>query len=362
MSNYVSANGVYYKNSNAAGELGHVIRAFLENKNTFKELTPNNFGTDDIYKKYQEIHKAREDLSRKKLVGNENTFMDIVVAFSLEQFEELEKELSKEELQKRLTDCMNEYLNSLKINFGFEPVGFMFHLDEGHKCPETGILKRNIHAHAIVYNYDFQKKVSPHRKLKKSAFSEFQDLAGVAFGSLGFQRGVSKEETLKKHLEKDAFIAEKHKDLEQEIEDLKATVKRGNLKVEELKNTVKKGKEATEKVKKEFETEKRKFLSFKEKMSIISMATPRLFGAIFSLNTPDVIRWSRVIADAIPNKKSKDEIEQSLNDLIEYSDGYAKEVIDLVELSKSEIVEEYEQIQDQKRQEQKKRKSPGLTR
>lgn len=92
------------------------------------------------------------------------------------------------------------------------------------------------------------------------------------------------------------------------------------------------------------------------------MATPRLFGAIFGLNVPDVIKWSRVIADAIPNKKSKDEIEKSLNDLIEYSDGHAQEVIDLVELSKSEIVEEFEHIQEQKRQEQKKSKSPGLTR
>lgn len=362
MKNYVSANAKYYKNSNASGAFGHILRTFLENKNVFPEYTKNNFSSPDIMKKYQELYSNHQSNLKKKMTGKENTFLDIVVAFSLDTFEELEKNLSKEELEEKLKLSMNSFLNTLKMNYGFEPVGFAFHLDEGHICPETGILKRNIHAHAIVYNYDFKNKVAPLRKMKKEHFSEWQDLAGHSFAPLGFQRGVSKEETLKNHLEKDIYVAEKHKVLEQEIEKLKTTVKRGNLKVEELKKIVKKGKEATEKVRNDFENEKKKFLSFKEKMSIISMATPRLFGAIFSLNTPDVIKWSRVIADAIPNKKSKEEIEQSLNDLIVYSDGYAKEVIDLVELSKSEIVDEYEHIQEQKRQDQRKKKSPGLSR
>ena len=95
------------------------------------------------------------------MTGKENTFLEIVVGFSLEQFEQLEKELSKEELKKRLTECMEGYLNTLKLNFGFEPVGFTFHFDEGVLDDETGILKRNVHAHAIAYNYDFQKKVAP---------------------------------------------------------------------------------------------------------------------------------------------------------------------------------------------------------
>lgn len=339
MKSYVSANAQYYKNSNAAGAFGHILRTFLENKNVYPELTKNNFSSPDIMKKYQELYSSHQSNLKKKMTGKENTFLDIVVAFSLDNFEELEKTLTKEELQERLSSSMNDFLNTLKMNYGFEPVGFAFHLDEGHTCPETGKLKRNIHAHAIIYNYDFKNKVAPLRKMKKEHFSEWQDLAGFAFGNLGFERGISKEQTKKNHLEKDDFVAEKHK----EIERLKTTIKKGKLAELKLRESVK--------------TEKKKLSFLAEKVREIAGAMPHLFGAIFALDTPEVLRWSKVIAAAIPSKSIKSEVVKSLDNLADYSNEYATEMCEMIDTSKEEIEFQYQEIQKQK-----KKKSPGLTR
>lgn len=339
MKNYVSANAKYYKNSNASGAFGHILRTFLQNKNVYPEFTKNNFSSPDIMKKYQELYSNHQSNLKKKMTGKENTFLDIVVAFSLDNFEELEKNLSKEDLEERLKLCMSSFLNTLKMNYGFEPVGFAFHLDEGHICPETGILKRNIHAHAIIYNYDFKNKVAPLRKMKKEDFSDWQDLAGHSFAPLGFQRGISKDETLKNHLEKDDLIVEKHK----EIERLKAVVKKGNLKVESLKNEVK--------------TEKKKLAFLGQKITEIAAAMPQLFSSIFALDTPNVIYWSKVIAGAIPSKKIKDQVVESLDNLAEYSHEYATEMCQMIDTSKENIENEFLQIQQEKKQ---LKKSPGM--
>lgn len=339
MKNYVSANAKYYKNSNASGAFGHILRTFLQNKNVYPEFTKNNFSSPDIVKKYEELYSNHQSNLKKKMTGKENTFLDVVVAFSLDTFEELEKNLSKEELEEKLKLCMNSFLNTLKMNYGFEPVGFAFHLDEGHICPETGILKRNIHAHAIIYNYDFKNKVAPLRKMKKEDFSDWQDLAGHSFAPLGFQRGISKDETLKNHLEKDDLIAEKHK----EIERLKTVVKKGNLKVESLKNEVK--------------TEKKKLAFLGQKITEIAAAMPQLFSSIFALDTPNVIYWSKVIAGAIPSKKIKDQVVESLDNLAEYSHEYATEMCQMIDTSKENIENEFLQIQQEKKQ---LKKSPGM--
>lgn len=348
MKKYVMSNTEYKKDSQWNGTNGHNNRLFEVNKNSFPAFTKNNFGTPDLNKKYQEIHKKRQENLKKKLTGNENTFLEIVVAFSLDKFEELEKELSKEELQKRLTDCMNEYLKMLKINFGFEPVGFTFHLDEGHECPETGILKRNVHAHAIAYNYDFEKKVSPLRAMKKKDFSDMQDLVASSFVSLGFERGISKEQTKLNHLEKDAFIEKKNKDLEQKIKEKEQKIKDQDQKIKEQKQELRDKNNEIKKLDKSINTEKKKLTFITDRVVQLANALPHLFSSIFALHKDDTIKWSKVIAGLIPSPKIKNKVIESLDNLAEQTVVNANDMSLMIDLAKDNIDETYVYNEDLK--------------
>jgi gas vesicle protein len=66
MKKFVSVNAKYYKNSNAAGELGHVNRLFKDNVNAFKEYTKDNFGSsDNLMNEYKKIHEKRNSVGKK---------------------------------------------------------------------------------------------------------------------------------------------------------------------------------------------------------------------------------------------------------------------------------------------------------
>mgnify|MGYP000209283726 CR=1 FL=1 len=235
MKNFVSVNAKYYKNSKAAGELGHVNRLFKENKNAFKEYTKLNFGSSsNLFKEYKKIHAEREYVG-KKAQKNANTFIDSVMSFSLEQFEYLEKKYGHEKLEKAMKKIMNDYMQEMKKTYGFQPVGFEFHLDEGHIKNE---FKRNIHAHVVFYNYDFETKTSPLRKLKHNDFSIWQDIADKHFKKAGFKRGVSKKITKKKHDEKVDLLNKKIQRLESKEEDLEKKVQSLESKEEDLEKKV----------------------------------------------------------------------------------------------------------------------------
>ena len=85
-------------------------------------------------------------------------------------------------------------------------------------------MKRNVHAHVVFYNYDFEKSVSPWRSLKKKDFSNFQNIAAKAFERAGFERGVSREHTSKKHLEKNDFVEQKIHRKQQSIDELEIEI------------------------------------------------------------------------------------------------------------------------------------------
>ena len=218
---YVSANTKYKKHSQVSGATGHVNRVFAENKNSFPEHTPDNFGDNNLHQKYLEAHRAREAKTGKKTRKDATTYCETVLAFSLEQYEHIErlalkkangdKEQAKRLIEKKFTECTREFEQAIKDRFGLTPLGFNMHLDEGHIDPKTGELKRNIHSHVGWYNYDFEKGVSPWRKMGKKQLSEMQDIADRCFKKLGYERGLKASETNKKHLEKDDFVAQKHK-------------------------------------------------------------------------------------------------------------------------------------------------------
>jgi|TARA_R110002020_G_C16278755_1_gene771662 hypothetical protein len=221
MKNFVSVNAKYYKNSNASGELGHVNRLFKENVNSFSEYTKFNFGSsNNLFEEYKKIHAEREKIG-KKAQKNANTFIDAVMVFSEDQFSHLEEKYGHEKLEKAMKKIMNDYMQEMKKTYGFQPVGFEFHLDEGHG---KNSLKRNIHAHVVFYNYDFETKSSPLRKLKKNDFSVWQDIAHEHFKKAGFTRGLPKEHTNKKHKEKSDFITQKVDDLKNELKEVKKEV------------------------------------------------------------------------------------------------------------------------------------------
>lgn len=248
MSKYVSVKTKYYKHSNAAGEMGHVDRLFAENVNSFSEYTKNNFGSDfDLLSRYNELNSKRVEVTGKNVRKDANTFFDAVVVFSLEQFEELERTHPAADLQEKLSLMMNDYMQKMKDEYRFEPIGFKFHLDEGHmqqyeayqnqqerlkkglvsddeKMIEKDELVRNIHAHVLFYNFDFEKKISPWRGLKKKDFERFQDLAALSFEKLGFVRGVSKKETKKKGLNKDDHVKRKQAEQDRIIKENKKII------------------------------------------------------------------------------------------------------------------------------------------
>jgi hypothetical protein len=210
---FASVHLIPYKHSAAKGLTGHINRSFKKNKNTFEHLSKNNFGGSiNTYAKYQSLYKKHKEVLGRSPQKNANTYIDAVLELSLDRFEQLENEHTQDELKTLLTASINQLMSDISTKFSLYPVNFKMHLDEGRIDPKTQKLKRNPHAHLIFYNYDFKNKTSPLRKLQRSDMSIFQDFCFLNFKHLGFRRGISANETKKKHLVKDKFIAEKQKE------------------------------------------------------------------------------------------------------------------------------------------------------
>ncbi len=210
MKNYVSVNAKYYKHSKAAGGIGHVIRQFKDNKNSIEHLAGENFGSFYLDGEYKSLLEEFEKIKGKKFQKNANTFIDAVIGFSLDQMEVLKK---RPDWKNELTRVIDLFGEDIKREYGLQPVGFNFHCDEAHtdkygnvKKDDIGRDKMNYHAHFIFINYDPITKQAPLRNMKKKDWSKIQDIAGAKFESLGFERGISKEITGKKHLEKQELI------------------------------------------------------------------------------------------------------------------------------------------------------------
>lgn len=262
MKSFVSVNAKYYKDSNASGELGHVNRKFHENVNSFPAYTKFNFGSDyDLFDKYKEINIKHAKALDKNIRKDANTFMDCVVSFSLQCWEELEKKHGFIKLQSAMKKMMHNFMVEMQSAHGLEPVGFKFHLDEGfHKQYEAyknqqdrlkkGLLKqgevlidkgeltRNIHAHVIFYNFDFKENKAPLRKMTRKTFSSFQDIAGKAFAKSGYIRGISKRVTNNSHNEKLDFVNNKIKEKQQELAVIDNNLSITQCKLEELSEKI----------------------------------------------------------------------------------------------------------------------------
>lgn len=232
--NYISVNAKYYKDSNASGVLGHVNRVFKENKNSFAEFSHLNFGSGDLFKKYNQLKVKVEEHKGKKCQKNSNTFVDSVIAFSRDQMQELQKK-HPNTWQDKINACFDDFGVRIQAKYGFEPIGYNLHCDEGLEDHETGELKQNYHAHYALFNFDFSTGKAPLRGMKKNDWSIVQDLAGEAFKPLGFFRGEPKNSKKKDHLEKEQYIHEKHKEQEKSLKKGNKIISDKEIEIEELK-------------------------------------------------------------------------------------------------------------------------------
>lgn len=120
----------------------------------------------------------------------------------------IKEDTSMEQLQRFCEVC--------KERWGITALQVFIHRDEGHyeNPQDTATWKPNLHAHIVWdwMNHDTGKSC----KLDEKAMSEMQTLLAEC---LDMQRGISKAETGKKHLERTDFIIAKQK---QEAEQAKA--------------------------------------------------------------------------------------------------------------------------------------------
>lgn len=214
---YISARTEYYSRSNASGELGHVSRVFADNKNVLRTDGDFVWQSCDLHRRFSELVLAAENAKGKSFQKNSNLYLDTVLVLSRERVEQLQVELG-ERFEARLRECLSKFETLFKDAYGFEPIGYAFHGDEGHIDSLTNEVIRNYHFHVVSLNFDFDTKTQPLRSMHKNDWIRVQDLAGQAFSDLGFVRGESKTITKKQHLSKEAFVS---KSLEEKEESLK---------------------------------------------------------------------------------------------------------------------------------------------
>jgi hypothetical protein len=227
MARFVSFNYKYYKHSNK-NELSHNTRKHKNIDNIRPELSHRNFTMGNTESLYDKVYSRVTERKGKSIQKNANTYIDGVLAFSREQMDFLLGKFGEDKTKKFLDRQIKEYMSMLKDEFGFEPVSYDFHMDEGHYDKKSGEWQPNYHAHIIMFNYDFKKDEAPLRKMMgksgKRKLSIMQDLAGQAFKKGGFVRGVSSEVTQRKHLERDEFIAKKQAAIIAELDNARTYV------------------------------------------------------------------------------------------------------------------------------------------
>lgn len=245
---YCAVNTKYYKDSNSKGEMGHIQRQMKENKNSIVEYVDrnvrytfdeNNKSIDDYYNEMLEKAKNANKFAFQK---NSITYIDSVVVLDNRKFFEHYDNNDFDNVQ----DALKDYMNVFKDQFGYEPIGFEFHLDEGtektadqfneienqeerdrYRYDEKRDLyvNFNIHAHCVFLNFDFKNNKTCHRLMNKKKWSKSQDLLHTCFRKLGFDRGEKKLDNKRDHKTKEDYVRElqisQEKGLNEHLEHLK---------------------------------------------------------------------------------------------------------------------------------------------
>ncbi|HCU66356.1 MAG TPA: hypothetical protein DF774_11420 [Rheinheimera sp.] len=266
MKNFVAVRTEYSKRPKALPKLDHAYahrNGFTNSVNVISSLSHNNFGcyrhnATSCSEAFLIVELMHQTAIKKRVRSDFNALFEHVLIFSEPLYAHLERVNGSERVKNAFTHLLERYADQIKHEFGFEPLGFDMHLDEGFEDPLSGKVRRNIHFHVQFYNYDFKKGVAPLRHLMTRGlgidgktnqlnphFSRFQDIAAEVFQKIGFRRGISKNVTGRDHLRKEVFVLQKlqHNQLalkatEEENKKLEMELQQRKTELEQLKTFI----------------------------------------------------------------------------------------------------------------------------
>lgn len=218
----------------AVAEIEHVSRTGATNSiNVNSQYSNNNAivfanGSISLIDAYYRCLDRYKELTKRRFRSDGNTLFEHIVILSEGHVSRLEALYGKEKIKAEIVKSLKNYAASYAAQFGFEPLGFSLHLDEGHYDENNNFI-RNVHAHVLFFNYDFKNKRSNLKYLMKKGkdpvtgktnelnenFVACQDLAEKSFKKLKFRRGISKIKTLAINLPKLEFMVRKVKSARQ---------------------------------------------------------------------------------------------------------------------------------------------------
>tara|TARA_B100000519_G_scaffold13292_1_gene9981 strand:+ start:37492 stop:38481 length:990 start_codon:yes stop_codon:yes gene_type:complete len=233
----VSVRCRYYKRPAAFAVLDHAHHkrnGFTNSQNVNPEFTHNNtgfyyHGANSCAEALEILCEKHKKIMGKKVRADNNILFEHVVCWSEQQYKKLESKFSPARVKKAIITKLKSYAQTIKTQFGFEPLGIDLHLDEGWYStsptePKAKKFIRNIHAHVMFFNFDFspEKLLAPLRHLMKKGtdnngqtlklnpnFEKIQNIAHEHFRSWGFSRGLSKNITGEDHLTKESHVQRK---------------------------------------------------------------------------------------------------------------------------------------------------------
>jgi hypothetical protein len=235
---FVGIRSYYYKSEAAEAVLdhAHALRCGVTNsENVHKQYSAENEGF--YYNNAKSCAEAldlmcqkHKELTGKKVRSDCNVLFEHVVWLSEHQYTRLEQKYGTDRVKHAFLSRLKQYAESVKAEFGFEPLGIDIHLDEGYVDPFSNRLIRNVHAHVQFMNYSFEKRYAPLRHMMKNGlneqgqtnslnpnFEKLQDLVSIVFKDMGFTRGISKNITSREHLKKEDFVKQKQQNLESQV-------------------------------------------------------------------------------------------------------------------------------------------------
>lgn len=224
---FSGVNARYYKKDAAIAVLDHALRnGFTQSQNVVSELSHDNLGfyyheSNSSVEALEFMYEKHKKVTGKRVRSDNNALFEHVVWLSEHQYVLLEKQYGKERVKRAFLQRLKRYAESVRAEFGFEPLGIDVHMDEGH-IDHSGRFVRNIHAHVAFFNYDFIARRAPLRHMMKKGkdkngktnstnpnFEMLQNLVNEQFKGWGFSRGISKSITGREHLRKESFVKNK---------------------------------------------------------------------------------------------------------------------------------------------------------
>jgi hypothetical protein len=256
---FVAVRTQYYKSAAGKKEIAHSLR-IGEHKNNENVTMPENQGLN-IYSfdesKFDELEARHKESAGRKPQGTRNAIFEHVLVFSEDQFNKHGPEAHKAQL--------DAYMQDIKEEYGFEPMGYALHMDEGGAM-DGKRQKVNTHCHVYFYNYDFKKKIAPLRDLMIKGkneigqtnklnpnFVKMQDVAKKSFEKMGYERGISKNVTGLEHRTKEQYVKDKineFREIKDELVNENVGLINGNLKIRGEARTLKTEIEELKEVKK----------------------------------------------------------------------------------------------------------------